>query len=208
VLTNRRRVVPKAGRAGGGSEIWGRRPRPPSASSGFPLAFRPPAKRAPNRTRPLREARLAASGDWLLLKRLASEAQLQREGVYIGPNPTSLSGAGRPRQRGVALALPAPLVARRSMPPPPAALSLFFLVSPRLPSLTPILLLAFRGYHSQLTWAVEATSPALRRSKGSTFLRRRKSRRLLLLLFFFRPVCHLSVLYMCKLARVKAELKC
>jgi hypothetical protein len=113
VLTNRRRVVPKAGRAGGGSEIWGRRPRPPSASSGFPLAFRPPAKRAPTRTRPVREARLAASGDWLLLNGWPRRPSSSERGRHIGPNPTSLSGAGRPRQRGVALALPAPLVARR-----------------------------------------------------------------------------------------------
>lgn len=58
-----------------------------------------------------------------------------------------------------------------------------------------MLLLAFRGYHSQLTWAhffVDGKA-------GACFF-----------FFFFRPVpvCHLSVLYMCKLARVKAELKC
>jgi hypothetical protein len=49
------------------------------------------------------------------------------------------------------------------MPPPPpsATLSLF---SFSLPSLI------FRGCHSQLTWAVEATSPALRRSKGMPLL--------------------------------------
>lgn len=188
MLTNRRRVVPKAGRAGGGSEIWGRRPRPPSASSGFPLAFRPPAKRAPNRTRPLREARLAASGDWLLLKRLASEAQLQREGpVYRAQPNLTLGGRAATSARCSAGITRSARGTSDRCHRRLQRCHFFFLVSPRLPSLTPILLLAFRGYHSQLTWAhffVDGKAGAC---------------------FFFYSSSGLSVicLYMCKLARVK-----